>query len=94
MRSYVGSLIALPFMLIASIMIIYDSVHALAKTSKNRRKQQDTRPATSIEQDATIPDAHNKRLSGDHSHRSAVKNTSERSILTGNDYNRLMQHYQ
>lgn len=87
MESYVSSLIALPFMLTASIMIVYDSVHTLVKTTKNRRKQQDARPSASIEQDATITDS--KRSSDDHSHRSAVENTSERSILAGNDHNRL-----
>lgn len=87
MKSYVGSLIALSFMLTASSMIVYDSAHNLAKTIKNRRKQQDAKPSVYIEQDATIPDS--KLSSGDHSHCSAVENTSERSILTGNDHNRL-----
>lgn len=71
MVSYVGSLIALPFLLIASAMIICDVFRDLNKTNKNKQRAQRTRaitePLASIEQDADSQDDHG-RQAGDHSH--------------------------
>ena len=73
MESYVSSLIAFPFILTASIMIIGDVFHDLNKTIKNDQRTQKTRsitePLASIEQDTDNQDDH-ERQDGDHSHRS------------------------
>ena len=95
MRSYTSSLIALPLMLTISIMIIYDSVHDLTKSIKNRQKTRKTRVITeslaSIEQDAVNPDDH-ERQAGDHSRhsrRTGDKRGHGRCLLDGDDHSRL-----
>lgn len=75
MGYYVGSLIALPFLLIASGMIICDVFRDLSKAIKNKQQIQKTqntktiRSLPSVEQDADNQDDH-ERQAGNHSYRS------------------------